>query len=154
MAQDQQSRQPPVSQSQVQCQQCQRRFRREADKARHKCSQECQLPICQQRGAVQCSVCHRWFRSRGGLAVHRCTELRPPDPRPYVDCSRGASRAVRSTIPSRPTSRPRSTTQQILANQVRNVQCHQCSRWFRRPGDMARHKCTTERIRPVEEQRG
>ena len=47
-------------------------FRRESDKLRHKCLDERQKPVCEQRGAKQCSHCQRWFRSRGGLAVHRC----------------------------------------------------------------------------------
>ena len=157
VAQDQRSRRTTPSQRQVHCRQCQRWFRREADKARHKCSQERQQPICHQRGAVQCSVCHRWFRSRGGLAVHRCTALQSPDSRPCADSSRRATGAVRSLIPSRPTSRTRlsrSSTQRTLVNQPRDIQCHQCSRWFRRPGDIARHKCITERNRSVQEQRG
>ena len=39
---------------------CGRMFRREADKARHKCKEEREKPVCQQRGAIQCLVCERW----------------------------------------------------------------------------------------------
>ena len=63
---------------QIQCHLCRRLFRREADLARHKCVEEHNLPVCQQRGAVQCLTCNRWFRSKGGLAVHRCAPLQPP----------------------------------------------------------------------------
>ena len=52
---------------------CRRLFRREADKARHKCSSERAKPVDEQRGSVKCDACGRWFRSRGGLAVHRCS---------------------------------------------------------------------------------
>ena len=34
------------------------------------------------------------------------------------------------------------------------VQCSECGRRFRRPGDMKRHKCVAVRARPVKEQRG
>ncbi len=50
---------------------CNRRFRREVDKKRHKCADEKKKPLSQQKGAVKCT-CNRWFGSRGGLAVHRC----------------------------------------------------------------------------------
>ena len=57
----------------VQCTGCQRTFRREGDKKRHKCAEERSKPVSEQRGAVQCPSCSRWFKSRGGLAVHRCS---------------------------------------------------------------------------------
>ena len=56
----------------VVCEVCSRNFRRESDKARHKCVNERRKPISEQQGATQCLQCTRWFRSRGGLAVHRC----------------------------------------------------------------------------------
>ena len=34
------------------------------------------------------------------------------------------------------------------------VQCGECGRSFRRPGDLKRHKCAAERAKPVEQQRG
>ena len=33
---------------------CGKRFRRENDKARHKCAAERRRPVCEQEGAVQC----------------------------------------------------------------------------------------------------
>ena len=56
----------------VKCIRCNRTFRREGDRKRHKCVDERRKPLCQQKGAVQCMSCKRWFGSRGGLAVHRC----------------------------------------------------------------------------------
>ena len=67
--------QPPTTQRGVVCEACHRHFRRESDRKRHKCVDERQKPVQEQRGAVQCSVCSRWLRSKGGLAVHRC--IRP-----------------------------------------------------------------------------
>ena len=34
------------------------------------------------------------------------------------------------------------------------VQCGECGRSFRRPGDLKRHKYAAERAKPVEQQRG
>ena len=59
--------------NQIQCEQCLRKFRRESDRKRHKCTSERRKPISEQRGAAQCPACKRWFLSRGGLSVHRCT---------------------------------------------------------------------------------
>ena len=56
----------------VVCRMCSKKFRRESDKARHKCVDERRKPENEQQGSVQCQECLRWFRSRGGLAVHRC----------------------------------------------------------------------------------
>ena len=55
----------------VKCSVCGRCFRRESDKARHKCTAERQRPVQEQEGAVECMMCGRWLRSRGGLAVHQ-----------------------------------------------------------------------------------
>ena len=44
-------------------------FRRECDKARHKCIAEREHPIEEQSGAVQCQKCERWFYSAGGLVA-------------------------------------------------------------------------------------
>ena len=60
------------SQDRVWCQLCQRSFRRESDRKRHKCLEERSKPVWEQRGAVQCMTCQQWFRSKGGLTVHRC----------------------------------------------------------------------------------
>ena len=56
----------------ISCPECNRQFRREGDRNRHKCAAERQKPVCEQVGAVQCDVCSRLFCSQGGLAVHRC----------------------------------------------------------------------------------
>ena len=58
--------------NQIKCDECNRTFRRESDRKRHKCISERQKPVSEQRGAVQCTTCTQWFRSRGGLSVHRC----------------------------------------------------------------------------------
>ena len=60
----------------VVCERCQRTFRRESDKKRHKCVDERAKPVHEQRGAVKCNTCNRWSRSKGGLSVHAC---RPGD---------------------------------------------------------------------------
>ena len=57
----------------IECTECRRFFRRESDKARHKCIAEREKHVSEQMGAVQCQKCRRWLRSRGGLTVHRCT---------------------------------------------------------------------------------
>ena len=48
----------------IECVVCSRRFRRENDR-RHKCIEENQKHISEQRGAAQHQTCHSWFRSRG-----------------------------------------------------------------------------------------
>ena len=68
-------------QSQVLCEGCGRTFRRAGDKARHKCIDECQKPIHEQRGAVQCSNCSRWFQSQG---VCQCIDVKPQKPETYI----------------------------------------------------------------------
>ena len=54
----------------VMCEVCSSTFRRQSDKARHKCVEERKKPVREQQGAIQCSHCFRWFRSRGGLTVY------------------------------------------------------------------------------------
>ena len=49
------------------CVVCRRTFRRESDKARHKCVSERKKPVYQQTGAIQYRNCERWFKSKGGL---------------------------------------------------------------------------------------
>ena len=112
----------------VVCSECRRLFRREQDKACHKCIAERRRPVSEQTGAVQCEVCRRWFKSRGGLAVHRCkreVDLETDD--------EGGGVAVASQG---------------------QVVCRECGRTFSRQGDFKRHKCILERSKPVEEQRG
>ena len=52
--------------NQIKCDECNRLFRRESDRKRHKCISEGQKPVSEQHGAVQCTTCNRWFRSCGG----------------------------------------------------------------------------------------
>ena len=59
----------PTSQH-ISCPECNRQFRREGDRIRHRCVAKRQKPVYEQAGVVQCEVCSRWFRSFGGLAVH------------------------------------------------------------------------------------
>ena len=47
----------------VVCELCSRSFRRETDKQRHKCLDEIQKPVCEQRGATQV------HSARGGLGA-------------------------------------------------------------------------------------
>ena len=69
---DQDTQEDPEHENLIECDVCDRTFRRESDKKCHKCISERQKPVCEQRGAAQCPMCKRWFRSRGGLSVHRC----------------------------------------------------------------------------------
>ena len=109
----------------VKCDVCGRCFRRECDKARHKCMVERRRPVHEQVGAVRCTVCGRWLRSRGGLAAHRCGR-----------------------------QHENATSQADNPCPGQEVVCGECGRWFSRPGDSKRHKCAMERAKPVEEQTG
>ena len=100
----------------IECSVCRRQFRREADKARHKCSAERRKPIHKQRGSVRCTVCGRWFRSRGDLAVHKCSTTEET-PR-VVDEGESESAAA---------------TQTTTRRQVEGVDCRVCGRKFCRP---------------------
>ena len=115
----------------VECDVCGRLFRREADKARHKCRDERAKPVDEQRGSVKCGVCGRWFRSKGGLAVHRCS----------TSNQEGESADDAQT-----------STRRQGGDQA--VECSVCDRKFRQPGDLKRHKCRGEREKPIQEQRG
>ena len=118
-----------------------RLFRREADKARHKCVGERSRPVEQQRGSVQCDVCGRWFRSRGGLAVHRCS--------PEGTQTRSVAQAVECDVCGRSFRRPgdlkrhkcRVEREKPVERQKGAVQCRECKRWFRSKGGLAVHKC-------------
>ena len=118
------------------CSVCGRSFRREADKARHNCKRELMLTVSQQSGSVQCSHLNRWFRSKGGLAVHRSSTRDRTPLLPADDDAPGGSDTKQKT------------------NVDHAVQCKECGRCFRRPGDMKRHKCKSERMRSIEDQRG
>ena len=119
------------SERDVLCLECGRTFRRESDRARHKCRTERAKPVREQVGAVQCVRCERWFRSRGGLAVHRCRREQDEEQEQGVQ-----------------------TTEVRAGASDRLIECGVCGRTFRRPGDLKRHKCRQEREKPVEEQRG
>ena len=80
----------------------------------------------EQAGAVQCGSCEWWFRSRDGLAVHRCR-------RDQVEEESAQTGGTRSD---------------------KQIVCRVCGRAFRRHGDLKRHKCLSEREKPVEEQQG
>ena len=47
------------------CSPCGRCFRRESDKAHHKCIAEQERPIKEQFDVVQCQKCECWFHSEG-----------------------------------------------------------------------------------------
>ena len=51
----------------VMCEVCSKTFRRQGDKARHKCMEERRKRIRKQQGAIQCSNYFKWFQSKGGL---------------------------------------------------------------------------------------
>ena len=104
---------------------CSRTFRREQDKARHKCIEERLKPVHQQQGALQCAVCERWFRSKGGLAVNNCNPIKH-------------NIFEHAPIPA-----------------VENrIQCSICERSFSQSSDLKRHKCLAERSLPIELQHG
>ena len=102
-------------------------FRRESDKACHKCVDERKKPVKEQVGAVQCDNCGIWFKSTGGLKVHSCR--RQEEAEYVLERSRGTT-----------------TTSQ------EQVVCRECWKIFRREGDLKRHKCLQERSKPVEQQ--
>ena len=112
------------------CIECGRAFRRESDKARHKCKLEKERPVNEQAGATKCERCTRWFRSKGGLAVHHCK------PREREQESDNETTVI-----------PR------LGANHQNI-CRVCGRAFRRQSDFKRHKCLSERRKPVEQQQG
>ena len=43
---------------------------------------------------------------------------------------------------------------QVQEDVSHGVQCDECGRSFRRPGDLKRHKCVAERDKPIEQQQG
>ena len=135
----------------VKCSMCGRYFRRESDKARHKCTAECQNPVQEQEGAVECLMCGRWLGSRGELAVHQCARQEDGRQtfRSTLEDQTTESLAVRS--PVRETTQMRGASMQ--AESV-TVECKECGRTFHRTSDRKRHKCLAGRAKPVKEHRG
>ena len=125
------------------CARCERSFRRESDKARHKCIVERELPIEEQFGAVQCQKCERWFRSEGGLAVHRCgvgeqsTQAVSSQPILCSVCNRTFSRSGDLKRHKCLDERAKPICEQRGA-----VQCQHCQRWLRSAGGLAIHQRT------------
>ncbi len=134
----------------VKCSVCGKCFRRESDKARHRCTAECQKPVQVQEGAVECLMCGRWLRSRGGLAVHRRARQEEGGQtfRFTLEDQTTESLAVRS--PARETTRMRGSSMQV---ENVTVECKEYGRPFRRTRDR-KNKCLAERAKPVKEQRG
>ena len=64
---------------------CAVRRRREADKARHKCSTERAKPVDEQRGSVKCDACGRWFRRWSS-----CPQMFARGGKPGAECSSGS----------------------------------------------------------------
>ena len=65
--------------------------------------------------------------------------------------SRGGWRATyRDGLQTHQDSQPRRQD----GEPTREVRCHTCARSFRRKSDKKRHKCVTERSKPMQEQRG
>ena len=95
-----------------------------ADKARHKCTAERQKPVQEQEGAVECLMYGRWLRSRGGLAVHRCARLEVGrQTRSILEDQTTESLAVRSPVSE--TTRMRGAS--MLAENM-TVECKECGR--------------------------
>ena len=126
------------------CALCGRSFRRECDKARHKCIAERERPIEEQSGAVQCPRCERWFYSAGGLAVHRCSMLeRPPQATNTV-----SDHPILCSVCDRTFSRPGDLKRhkclderaRPICEQRGAVQCQHCQCWMRSAGGLAMHQ--------------
>ena len=135
----------------IKCSVCGRCFRRELDKARHKCTAERQKPVQEQAGAVECPRCGRWLKSRGGLAVHRCASQHNSS-----NSDREHLLAMSPTLKTTlKTSRRKATSSAgtTALTEYNCVICTECGRKFSRPSDKKRHKCLIERAKPVEEQR-
>ena len=127
---------------------CRRVFRREADKARHKCLSERAKPVDEQRGSVKCDACGRWFRSRGGLAVHRCSPKEERSAAQGVEC-RACGRSFRRPGDLK-RHKCRVEREKPVEKQKGSVQCGRCKRWMRSKGGLAVHKCRPEPCNAME----
>ena len=112
-----------------------------------------------QRGAKQCLACYRWFRSAGGLSVHKCNVSVVTRPAAQSTSPPGGSATVRHAIPgmaccfrhcancdrcflSDPGFRRHNCSRgrRKIDREECGFVCH-CGRRFRRPQDLARHRC-------------
>ena len=120
------------------CARCGRSFRRESDKACHKCIVERELPIEEQFGTVQCQRCERWFRSKGGLAVHRCSVNEQSTQATNAVSGHPISCSVCDRTFSRSGDLKRhkclDERAKPICEQRGAVQCQHCQRWLRSAG--------------------
>ena len=142
----------------VLCSVCDRSFGPSGFK-RHKCTDQRELPVHLQRGAKQCLACYRWFRSAGGLSVHKCNVSVVTRPAAQSTSPPGGSATVRHAIPgmtccvrhcadcdrcflSDPGFQRHNCSRgrRKIDREKCGFVCH-CGRRFRRPQDLARHRC-------------
>ena len=129
----------------IKCDLCMRLFRREADRARHKCTEERAKPVKEQSGSVKCGECGRWFKSRGGLTVHKCSSGDQSQASSLISSAeevicRDCQRKFR-----RPGDLKRhkckGEREKPVQDQKGAIQCSTCGRWLRSRGGLAVHKC-------------
>ena len=142
----QQQRNRQLTLKEIECTECRRFFRRESDKARHKCVAEREKCVSEQMGAVQCQKCKRWLRSRGGLTVHRCTVENQDTPAPSQPSTQSTTCALCRREFGRPSDKKRhkcrAEREKPIEDQQGAVRCSRCQRWFKSRGGLAVHKCT------------
>ena len=73
--------------------------------------------------------------------------------RPLANTDLNTSFSPACASETRTRNRTSPLTFQGLSQSSRRIQCQQCERWFMRPSDKARHKCSAERMKPVQDQR-
>ena len=126
------------------CAPCGRSFRRESDKACHKCNTERERPIKEQPGVVQSQRCERWFRSEGGLAVLKCSVLEQSawatntvNSQPFL-----CSLCHRTFRRSGDLKRHKCSDERVKAicEQRGAVKCQHCQHWMRSAGGLAVHQ--------------
>ena len=110
-----------------------------------------------QTQTVQCAICQRYLRTEGGKAHNKCTAERQLP----IEEQSGAAQCLRCECWFRSRgglavhkceTNDNSTRASIPPEQ--SVLCNDCGRSFKRPGDLKRHKCLTERAKPISEQCG